>query len=86
MEKANKYPIIRAYNVLLACSKCGSDMQPDYPPFESMYGRALFKYVCPNCGCKESSGTSYPYQILEFDRAQKEVINVPEKGDDSDVV
>lgn len=76
MEKANKYPILNSYNVLLACPNCGEDMKHIKPIYEITDNTVYYQYECLICGCRKKSKTFYPFTQIEYDKNQKEIIEV----------
>lgn len=68
-----KAPITKAYNVNLYCDKCGEIMHYKKNTFKDNDNKVQFLYRC-SCGHEEISDNMYPYQIIEFDKSQEEVI------------
>lgn len=66
MTNAHMYPIVKSYQVFLACENCETDMVPDSPPFDINLSR--YVYRCPKCDHRMKSEASYPFIRTEFDR------------------
>lgn len=75
MNNVNMYPVLKTYQVFLACSTCGTDMTKDDPGyfFDSRIDRGTFCYVCPKCNNRMTSETQYPFQRVTYDLTAKVV-------------
>lgn len=66
-----KAPIVHAYQVNLYCDKCGKRMSRGTSTLLS--DPTKYVYLC-ECGETAISEKLYPYQIVEFDEGNAEII------------
>lgn len=85
MAKVNMFPIIKSYEVFLACPNCESNMIADEPRYQIQDGEGWFLYKCPVCGAKSRSQTAYPFQRSTFDLV-KRISTTEEELRERDVV
>ena len=65
-----KHEIIKSYQVLLYCDKCGKEMKFD--GFDVK--KELYRYKCNECGEIQYSNQNYPYIINHY-KIEGEIIN-----------
>ena len=72
-NKVNKYPIINATEVFLACPNCGEDMKKDDPPstWDKETYAPTYRYICLHCNIRATSKVPYPCQQVTFDKSKK---------------
>lgn len=87
-DPVKKAPIIGAYQVMLYCTMCDTQMPVGVPKYDMVTDPETckaeiknyrYQYICPKCGYTHYSTTQYPYQELKLDTSK--IITAPDWGE-----